>query len=124
MFERLIPLSRDTRGSEIDGEVLVGHSAQNALRSGGALRALDWSEITARLDAARDLRELVRGDSHHAFHDGAASFGDAAARYFRAIEEREEDVNLGALEQGKACGGSADNSFGETATGDARDVND
>ena len=50
-----------------------------ARRAGDALRAVEWSEITARLNAARDLRLLLRSESQGRIEAVAASFGDAAA---------------------------------------------
>lgn len=122
MFERVIPTSRGLSGTEIDGELLIGNIASAPARAGGALRALDWSEVTARLSAARDLRELIRSDSRFSIQSGAASFGDAAASYFQAIEDREPDVNHDALAQGKASDGIAVQPFGDAVTGDARDI--
>ena len=72
--------------------------------SGGELRRVAWSELTARLNAARDLRLMLRSDSRRA-GDHRADFADAAARYFRGKEERDFDgkqtVNRIVLEPGK-----------------------
>jgi hypothetical protein len=62
-------------------------------RTGDALRALEWSELTARLNAARDLRLLLRTESRAPIEPLAASFGDAAASYFALIEDSEPDIN-------------------------------
>lgn len=121
MFERVIPTSRDFSGAELDGELLIGNAAGSPVTRGGALRALEWNEVTARLNAARDLRQLMRRDARLNIEGGAASFGDAAASYFSAIEAREPDVNLDALEQGKACEGIGNRPIGDAETGDARD---
>ncbi|MEQ5788215.1 hypothetical protein J3454_09945 [Erythrobacter sp. NFXS35] len=72
-----------------------------ARRSGDALRAVEWSEITARLNAARDLRLLLRDESRGQIDAVGASFGDAAASYFAMIDENEPGINLGALECSK-----------------------
>ncbi len=76
-----------------------------ARRAGDALRAVEWSEITARLNAARDLRLLLRSESQGRIDAVAASFGDAAARYFAMIEDNEPAINLDALDGSKALGG-------------------
>ena len=75
-----------------------------ARRAGEALRALEWSELTARLNAARDLRLLLRTESHAPIEQAAASFGDAAASYFALLDDSEPGVNLDALGQSKALG--------------------
>lgn len=61
---------------------------------GRALRVVGWSDLTARINAARDLRELLRQD----LVLGAASFTDAAAGYFVPDEEGKRAVNHNALE--------------------------
>jgi len=77
-------------------------------RAGDALRAVEWSEITARLNAARDLRLLMRNESAAPIEAVAASFGDAAASYFALLEDGESwaepGVNRDALGQSKALG--------------------
>ena len=74
-------------------------------RAGDALRAVEWSEITARLNAARDLRLLLRSESEGRIEAVAGSFGDAAASYFAMILDNEPDVNHEALDCSKADGG-------------------
>jgi hypothetical protein len=74
-------------------------------RAGDALRAVEWSEITARLNAARDLRLLLRSESKGLIGEVAASFGDAAASYFAMIDEKEPVVNHDALDCSKASDG-------------------
>lgn len=52
-----------------------------AAPEGAELRAFDWAELTARLAAARDLRQVVvhrRGHASASFDQWAA--GDIAAR--------------------------------------------
>ena len=77
-------------------------------RGGDALRAVEWGEITARLNAARDLRLLLRTESVAPIEAVAASFGDAAASYFALLEDGESGseagVNRDALGQSKALG--------------------
>ncbi len=70
---------------------------QPAWRAGDALRSLEWSELTARLNAARDLRLLLRHESQGAIEAVAASFGDAAASYFALLDDGEPNVNPDAL---------------------------
>lgn len=72
-------------------------AARPVRRTGEALRALEWSELTARLNAARDLRLLLRHEASAPIEAVAASFGDAAASYFALLEDNEPDVNLDGL---------------------------
>jgi hypothetical protein len=74
---------------------------RQARRNGEALRAMEWSELTARLNAARDLRLLLRTENQAPIEAAAASFGDAAASYFALLDESELDVNPDALVQSK-----------------------
>lgn len=73
------------------------------------LRAIEWSELTAKLSAARDLRELVRKDVGSRLGDGAGGknfgFADAAAQFFGQNEEDERGVNPNALDARKASSG-------------------
>lgn len=66
---------------------------------------MEWSEITARLNAARDFRQLLRHESQGNIEAVAASFGDAAARYFALLADGERDVNPDALGASKAFSG-------------------
>jgi len=77
-------------------------------RAGDALRAVEWSELTARLNAARDLRLLLRTESQAPIVAVAASFGDAAASYFALLDHGEPDVNPDALGQSKGPGERVD----------------
>jgi len=77
-------------------------------RSGDALRAVEWSELTARLNAARDLRLLLRTESQAPIEAVAASFGDAAASYFALLEQGEPHINPDALGQSKRPGAMVD----------------
>jgi hypothetical protein len=79
--------------------------SRSARRAGDALRAVEWSEITARLNAARDLRLLLRSESQGRIEAVAASFGDAAASYFAMIDDNEPAVNLDPLDCSKASDG-------------------
>ncbi len=62
-----------------------------------ALRAFGWSELTARIDAARDLRRVLRNDALVE----ATSFADAAGGYFVSEGNHKQPVNPNALEAGK-----------------------
>jgi len=97
------------------------HDQAASERGGDALRAIDWGELNARLGAARDLRELLRRDAQLNIEANDASFGDAAARYFAALESGERPVNPDDLEARKASRGILGNSQGDAARGDARD---
>jgi hypothetical protein len=118
MFEKAHPLSPSFRpvpaGRRAEEGVRLRASGQSGSgerfeargprRAGEALRAVEWSEITARLNAARDLRLLLRGESQGRIEAVAASFGDAAASYFAMIEDNEPAINLDALDASKALG--------------------
>jgi hypothetical protein len=67
--------------------------------SGTALRAFGWEELAARINAAHDLRRVLRQDREQ----GSASFGDAAAGYFNSQSNDERSVNHGDLEHRKSC---------------------
>lgn len=118
MFEKANPLSASPQGlaagllpedrlrARRSGPVMPGGRSDSPeqRRAGGALRAVEWSEITARLNAARDLRLLLRKESHAPIEAVAASFGDAAASYFALLDDSERDVNPDALGEPKALG--------------------
>lgn len=133
MFEKAkpIPVSQGAFGAE---ERFAGRAAR---RAGDALRALEWSELTARLNAARDLRLLLRTESAAPIEAVAASFGDAAASYFALLDDGESGgepgVNRDALGQSKAFDAKnarndanrPDQTEGQTldaSRGDARDM--
>lgn len=63
------------------------------------LRAIEWSELTARLSAARDLRQLLRGDVAAQSGSAALGFADAAAQFFRASEEICDEMSKGSDQQ-------------------------
>ena len=85
---------------------------------GTALKAIAWPELTARINAARDLRSVLRPDSACMM----ASFTDAAAGYFASIEDPADQdkrpVNPDALEHGKPAGSTTGDAEGEAAKGD------
>ena len=106
---------------ELSDDMLVGNRDPKAGRGGDALRAIQWSELTARLNAARDLRLVLRRDARGSIENSGSSFGDAAATYFRSISDDERDVNPVALEPPKASQSIVCSSKNDAATGDARD---
>jgi hypothetical protein len=102
-------------------------------RAGDALRVVEWSELTARLNAARDLRLLLRTESQAPIEAVAASFGDAAASYFALLDHDEPAVNRDALGQWNVPGakvghneaerpGHAEGTSSDAPLGDARDM--
>ena len=123
MFEKANPFSAAVRnpanGLRRDDGAQSRHSASAAAddrfgardqrMAGGALRAVEWSELTARLNAARDLRLLLRTESQAPIVAEAASFGDAAASYFALLDDDQRDVNHDALGQSKSFGATHDN---------------
>jgi len=104
MFEKAKPFNAPSgiRNGERSGQ--ERSASRPARRAGEALRALEWSELTARLNAARDLRLLLRTESHVPIEPLAASFGDAAASYFALLDDSEQGVNPDALGQSKVLG--------------------
>lgn len=115
MFEKANPVST------LAAPGLGGHDAappavaerfelRGSRRAGDALRAVEWSEITARLKAARDLRLLLRTESQAPIETVAASFGDAAASYFALLEDHEPSVNPDALGHSKPLGAKLEKS--------------
>jgi hypothetical protein len=67
------------------------------------LRAVSWSDLVARLEAARELRhELAGGEA-----GGDASFDPDSARHIAALGDGKLDVNLDDLVNGKAAGANS-----------------
>lgn len=69
------------------------HERDPSTFRGRALHAVGWNELTARINAARDLRELLKQD----LVLGTASFTDAAAGYFVPSDQGKPDVNHNVL---------------------------
>jgi hypothetical protein len=138
MFEKANPISASTaphaRGlRHASAGPAERFESRGPRRAGDALRAVEWSEITARLNAARDLRLLLRNESQAPIEMVAASFGDAAASYFALLDDSEPRVNPDALGQSKALGaktedhnanrpGRASVESTDAAQGDAREM--
>lgn len=79
-----------------------------------ALRAIGWAELAARINAANDLRDVLRRDNT-AF---IASFSDAAAGYFATADEGKRDVNPDALCDRKSSEDMGVDAQGDPNTGD------
>lgn len=138
MFEKANPVSPSVRPDlgqlrPVSTGLAERFELRGVRRAGDALRAMEWSEITARLNAARDLRLLLRNESQAPIEMVAASFGDAAASYFALLEDSERGVNPDALEQSKALDAKGVDSDANrpgamagdapaTARGDAREM--
>ena len=69
--------------------------------SGRSLRPVRWSDLVAKLDAARDLRASLL--AHEC--DGEASFDPGCAQHIAALCEGKRGINLDDLANGKAAGG-------------------
>ncbi|MEO1046943.1 MAG: hypothetical protein AAFW59_01305 [Pseudomonadota bacterium] len=108
----LLKVVRETDSRDRDVRVATG---------GGALRAIEWRELTARLNAARELRRELRREAVQCAGPSSESFGDAAASYFKALGHGERDVNLEGLGGCKASCGTTSQGSGAAAKGDARD---
>jgi len=87
---------------------------ETAASGGSALRAFGWPELTARINAARDLRRVLRREGAY----GLASFGDAAAAYFKPLDNGKRPVNHGALGHSKSCWRTVTSVEVNAATGD------
>lgn len=106
MFEKAPPLS-DANDPRFEGcdplaaDAVVGSEETAPALVGEALRALDWSELTARLGAARDLRVVLQREAQRSKASRSGGFARAAEHYFRARDNSEQGVNPVALEQRK-----------------------
>ncbi|MDA0820066.1 MAG: hypothetical protein O3C52_11010 [Proteobacteria bacterium] len=85
-----------------------------------ALRAFGWYELTARINAARDLRHELSGEATLM----TSSFADAAAGYFAFGKQGKRDVNPNALGTEKACHGKDNDDGCDRRTSEAREIND
>jgi len=68
--------------------------------SGRLLRPVRWSDLVAKLDAARDLRASLL--SHGG--EGEASFDPGCAQHIAALCDSKRGINLDDLADGKAAG--------------------
>ena len=80
----------------------------------GALRAIAWPELTARINAARDLRQVLRRENPCLL----ASFSDAAAGYFSTLDDGKPVVNPDGLGDRKPNVGMDVIANGDAETGD------
>ena len=123
MFEKALPEFRSQPGDaaldDLSHDMIIGSPVGG--RCGEALRAIEWSELTARLNAARDLRRVLRRDARASIQNAAASFGDAAATYFQSLGDGERPVNPVALEASKASRRNDSRIENNAPNGDARD---
>jgi hypothetical protein len=106
----------------------IDHSSP---REGHArLRPIEWGELSARLEAVRDCRRVLRAECNRNIARGGA-FADAAARFCRDRDMGQPDVNsvgLGASKEWSAMHEKSEileSDRSEThlnaATGDARE---
>ena len=80
MFENNPPIPNGFHALENPNAPKFGRVDSLPARGGDALRAIDWSELTARLNAARDLRRELRQEAILCAGASGASFGDAECR--------------------------------------------
>ena len=104
MFERNPPVPT-TSPAPADAARFGADAAVHEVVADAHMRPIDWSELTARLNAARDLRRVLRTGSAGCDNE----FADAAARFLNGRDERQRDVNLVGLEHSK---GSQCKTFG------------
>lgn len=120
MFEKATSIPNGFARANMPDDLLVGSRDPVPGRGGDALRAIEWSELTARLNAAHDLRRVLRKDTKRTIQSGAASFGDAAATYFQSLEIEKRPVNPVVLEAPKGSHGNQPASLDQVEQGDAR----
>jgi len=137
MFESRKPFAPGFEGVVREDGAIAEGSLQTMISNvaiapaGPSLREPDWSELTARLNAARDLRRVLSDDQHGKATLAGTGFAHAAGRYLEGREsedsgraycggpdERQSPVNLDALERGKASTAKC-SSHGGTGDGDA-----
>lgn len=85
-----------------------------ATPEGAELRAFDWAELTARLAAARDLRQVAARRRDHA----GASFDQLVAGGIAAQDNDKRAVNPNALARGKGRCGNTPEVVEEAINGD------
>lgn len=103
-----------------EGKLTSVGPAQPLDRTGGApdpLRPVSWSDLVAKLEAARELRaELGAGES-----GGDGSFDPDSARHIAALGEGKQDINLDVLANGKAAGGISRSNKNGASSDDPRE---
>jgi hypothetical protein len=85
-------------------------------QDGESLRPLSWTDLVARLTAARDLRASYHGAGEAA----EGSFDASSARRVAAHHNGKHPVNLDDLGNGKGPTGTADQAVHGSASGVAR----
>ena len=85
-------------------------------QDGETLRSLSWTDLVARLSAARDLRASYQGAGETA----EGSFDAGSARRVAAHHNGKHPVNLDDLANGKGPAGTADQAVHGSASGVAR----
>ena len=83
----------------------------------GDLRPVTWTDLVARLDAARGLRTAFVPPNG----DGDGSFDPLSARHIAALGGGKPDINLEVLGNGKATDGISLPHTKSAAGGDPRD---
>ena len=102
-----------------EGKILSGLPQRSFFADGAggdSLRAIAWSDLRARLEAARDLRATLRQRGEA---DGA-SFDVPAARRIASLAEGNDRVNPTVLANGKGTGSKDDASHDAAIGGDLR----
>lgn len=102
MFEKPSSVHGHTAGPPVQGDSAVRVVPLRRVET--ALKVIEWCDLTARLEAARDLRVALRHEARRHIEDTATSFTDAAAQYFRTLEQSKHPVNLAALDAHKGSG--------------------
>ena len=121
MFETSKPIPHAFCGESPEVDSLAKGAYGDAVRGGDALRAIEWRELAARLNAARELRRELRQEAVLCAGTSGATFGDAAARFFQILGNGERPVNHDALEGRKASCGTSPPTAGLAAGSDARE---
>jgi hypothetical protein len=85
--------------------------------AGRSLRPVRWSDLVAKLDAARDLRASLLAHGH----EGEASFASGCAQHIAALCEGKRGINLDDLVDGKDTGGICGGIDERAAGGDPRE---
>jgi len=118
MFETGKPIPSAFCGGDSPAEAASAASGQGR----GALRAIEWHELAARLNAARELRRELREEAILCAGTSDATFGDAAASLFQSLGNSERPVNPDALEGCKSSCGNPKKLSGSPPRSDARDT--
>ena len=96
MFEKNLLTSNASSASADAARFVVEPSEHEAVQE-ASLISMDWNELIARLNAARDLRRVLRTGSSGCIDE----FADAAARFLKGRDEHQRDVNLVGLKPTK-----------------------